>query len=173
MNSQQTTRNTHTFCLFTWMFIHPHKHTHIHTHTHTSLCCSCKRRGLTVGRTTLQSPLFSPSVESWECREGRSSQLGCRSNKEGESIGHAMEPRCCHSSRRLPDSHHSSCSMRQQIGKWLFVSNTSALIHQGILFPLTLRVKYAQGCCFLPPLLPVIVCVGVCVVFVLHVSLCL
>lgn len=55
-----------------------------------------------------------------------------------------MEPRCCHLSRRFSDSNHSSCSMRQQIGKWLFVSNTSALIHWGILFPLTLKVKYAE-----------------------------
>lgn len=55
-----------------------------------------------------------------------------------------MEPRCCHLSRRFSDSNHSSCSMRQQIGKWLFVSNTSALIHWGILFPLTPKVKYAE-----------------------------
>lgn len=84
-----------------------------------------------------------------------------------------MEPRCCHSSRRLPDSHHSSCSMRQQIGKWLFVSNTSALIHQGILFPLTLGVKYAWACCFFPPSLSVIVCIWVRVVAVMRPSLAL
>lgn len=53
-----------------------------------------------------------------ECaRMGQSSQLGWRGNKEGESIGHAVEPRCCHLSHRLPDFHHSSCPMRQQIGK--------------------------------------------------------
>ncbi len=75
------------------------------------------------------------------CKE-QSNQLGCRGNKEGESIGHAMEPRCCHLSWRFSDSNHSSSSMRQQIGKWLFVSNTSALIHWGILFPLTSQVKY-------------------------------
>lgn len=88
---------------------------------------SLKRWSLTVRRRPPPPPTpksrapphgsSAPQLESKECREGRSSQLGCRSNKEGESIGHAMEPRCCHSSRRLPDSHHSSCSMRQQIGK--------------------------------------------------------
>lgn len=88
------------------------------------LLSSCKRWSLTVGRRppppsshTYSPPARPPLSGRAECREGRSSQLGCRSNKEGESIGHAMEPRCCHSSRRLPDSHHSSCSMRQQIGK--------------------------------------------------------
>lgn len=102
-----------------------------------------------------------PRVAVCVCvRREQSNQLGCRGNKEGESIGHAMEPRCCHLSRRFSDSNHSSCSMRQQIGKWLFVSNTSALIHWGILFPLTPKVKYplffshTEGLC---------VCVCMCV----------
>lgn len=68
---------------------------------------------------------------------------GFGSNKEGESIGHAMAPRCRHSSRRPSDGRRSSCSMRQQIGKWPFGSNTSALICPPALFPLTAPVKYA------------------------------
>ncbi len=116
-----------------------HARTHTHTHTHST---SASSHSLKKAKPPI-SPLFQRERE----RESGIRQLGCSSNKERESIGHAMEPRCCHSSCVLPNSHHSSKSMSQQIGKWLFVSNTSALIHWGISFPLTPMVKYTEGLC--------------------------